>query len=294
MWMILRHFFDRQNNSWWFNARRLQLQNNSLPLLIGSAKRTADLSLSSLIIPAEKTEQGVLVKSVSALWSEIVAAIGSDWSEAFRIGPERWEEIIAGAFKKAGYDDVTLTPRSGDHGRDVIAVKRGFGCVKIIGSVKAFAPGNLVSYDAVRALVGVMTGEADVSKGIITTTSDFPPKIRDDPFLKPFIPTRLELLNGSELKRWLERLQQRTCLEARGTRYTVSAAPFHVSGHCLRTRVRCRIVNRMRGRRLIAAVNMPNALLRSLPAHSMRSTWCRHSFTSRPCSSRDRPRSTAR
>src|ERR1700674_1689501 len=37
----------------------------------------------------------------------------------FRIGQsqaERWEEIVAGAFKKAGYDEVTLTPRSGDHG----------------------------------------------------------------------------------------------------------------------------------------------------------------------------------
>ncbi|WP_370137360.1 hypothetical protein [Bradyrhizobium sp. USDA 313] len=33
---------------------------------------------------------------------------------------------------------MTLTPRSGDHGRDVIAVRSGVGCIKIIGSVKAY------------------------------------------------------------------------------------------------------------------------------------------------------------
>jgi restriction system protein len=69
--------------------------------------------------------------------------------------------------------------------------------------VKAYAPGNTVSYDDVRALLGVMSGEQDVSKGIVTTTSDFPPKIKDDPFIKPFLPTRLELVNGTALQQWL-------------------------------------------------------------------------------------------
>jgi restriction system protein len=157
----------------------------------------ASVTLSSLIIPDEKTAEGVLVRSASTLWSEIVSQLGSDWSLAYNIPSDRWEEIIAGAFKKANYDEVTLTPRSGDHGRDVIAIKRGFGCVKIIGSVKAYAPGNLVPYDHVRALLGVMSGEQNTSKGIVTTTSDFPPKISDDPFIKPFLPTRLELVNGA-------------------------------------------------------------------------------------------------
>jgi hypothetical protein len=62
--------------------------------------------------------------------------------------------VIAGAFKKAGYDEMTITPRSGDFGRDVIAVKNGIGCVKIIGSVKAYAPKRCVGQDDVRALLG--------------------------------------------------------------------------------------------------------------------------------------------
>jgi restriction system protein len=75
--------------------------------------------------------------------------------------------------------------------------------VKIIGSVKAYKPGTLVDYDSIRALIGVMAGERDVSKGIITTTSDFPPRVGEDPFIKPFMPTRLELINGENLRKWL-------------------------------------------------------------------------------------------
>jgi restriction system protein len=126
---------------------------------------------------------------------------------AYQLRPEQWEELVAGAFKKAGYDDVTLTPRFGDHGRDVIAIKRGVGCVKVIGSVKAYNIGHLVPYDAVRALLGVMSGERDVSKGIITTTSDFPPLIAKDPYIAPFLPTRLELVNGANLQKWLTELE---------------------------------------------------------------------------------------
>lgn len=66
--------------------------------------------------------------------------------------------------------------------------------------------GNLVKHDDARALLGVLSGERDVSKGIITTTSDFASRIVSDPFIKPFMPTRLELLNGERLQKWLASL----------------------------------------------------------------------------------------
>jgi restriction system protein len=133
--------------------------------------------------------------------------------------------IVAGAFRNYGFDQVILTPRSGDKGRDVIANRYGVGCAKIIGSVKANRPGNLVSYDDVRALLGVMSGERDVSKGIIATTSDFPPRIRQDPFIAPFLPTRLELMNGIQLKRWL-------------TDLNVEAAGFGIMGASVNVKVK--------------------------------------------------------
>jgi restriction system protein len=153
------------------------------------------LSVSGIIIPEQKVYAGVLIGSTSVIWAEIVNRLKDDWSLAQSIPPHAWEEIVAGAFKEYGYDEVTLTPRSGDHGRDVIAIKHGIGCIKIIGSVKAYKPGHLVEYDDVRALLGVLSGEQDASKGVITTTSGFPQNITKDPFIAPFLPTRLELMS---------------------------------------------------------------------------------------------------
>jgi restriction system protein len=121
-----------------------------------------------------------------------------DPSAAYLIPSRMWEEIIAGAYKKAGFDEVTLTPRSGDYGRDVIAVKWGLGSVRIIDQVKAFRPDRLVTANDVRALMGVLQGDG-ASKGFLTTTSDFAPKLQEDPLIVPFIPSRIELINGITL-----------------------------------------------------------------------------------------------
>ena len=164
------------------------------------------ITVSSLIIPDGRTNEGTLISSTSVIWDEIARLLANDWSVASQIPSDKWEDLVAGAFHKAGYDEVILTPRSGDHGRDVIAIKRGIGCVKIIGSVKAYKPGNLVPYDDIRALLGVMSGERDVSKGIISTTSGFPPLVEKDPFIAPFMPTRLELMDGEKLQQWLKDL----------------------------------------------------------------------------------------
>ena len=102
-----------------------------------------------------------------------------------------WEEIIAGAYKKAGFEEVTLTPRSGDLGRDVIATKRGIGSVRVIDQVKAYTPPRLVTANDVRALAGVLELDG-AAKGFVSTTSDFAPKIKSDPLLKKVIPHSAE------------------------------------------------------------------------------------------------------
>jgi restriction system protein len=105
---------------------------------------------------------------------------------------------------KAGFDEVILTPRSGDLGRDIIAIKRGFGSIKFIEQVKAYNPGHIVTADEVRALLGVLQAEQDASKAIFTTTSTFAPRIEADKLIKPFIPTRLELIDKAKLLQRLE------------------------------------------------------------------------------------------
>jgi restriction system protein len=176
---------------------------------IAQAADVATLVISSVIIPEKQVSEGVLIRSTSEIWLEIVRLIGSDWTQAYHLPPERWEELIAGAFKKEKYDEVILTPRSGDHGRDVIAIRHGIGTVKILGSVKAYGPRHLVSYDDIRALYGVVAADRAASKGIIATTSDFPPRVGADPFIGPLIPTRLELLNGAQLQTWLLKLAKK-------------------------------------------------------------------------------------
>jgi restriction system protein len=116
----------------------------------------------------------------------------------YQISWEKWEELIAGAYKAAGFDEVILTPRSGDRGRDVIAIKKAIGTIRVIDQVKAYRPGHLVTGEEVSALWGVIQGDK-ASKGFLTTTSDFAPKIKDNPFIAEFIPSRLELINGDQL-----------------------------------------------------------------------------------------------
>jgi restriction system protein len=86
---------------------------------------------------------------------------------------------------------------------------RGRGAIKIIGSVKAYKPGNLVRYDDVRALMGVLGSDLNASKGIITTTSGFPPRISEDKFIAPLLSTRLQLMDGPELLSWLIELAKK-------------------------------------------------------------------------------------
>ena len=164
----------------------------------------AQLLVQAVIVPGERTDEGRLIEAVTIPWFDIIAALAKDPNVAFQIPPEKWEEIVAGAYRRAGFEQVTLTPRSGDHGRDVIAIKHGLGSVRVIDQVKAFKPPNLVTANDVRALMGVLHHDG-AAKGFLTTTSGFAPKIKTDPLITPFMPARLELIDGEAL---IERLKQ--------------------------------------------------------------------------------------
>jgi Restriction endonuclease len=90
-----------------------------------------------------------------------------------------------GRIRKPGLKKSALTPCSGDRGRDIIAVKRGLGSIRVIDQVKAYKPNHPVTADEVRALMGVLHGDS-ASKGFLTTTSDFAPRLRQDPLITPF------------------------------------------------------------------------------------------------------------
>jgi restriction system protein len=161
------------------------------------------LIIQAIVERIDAVEDGHLVKVLEPAWRQIENALKLNPNALHELTPEQLEQLIAAAYDKAGYDEVILTPRSGDYGRDVIAVRKGWGSIRIIDQVKAFKKEHLVNANDVRALLGVLNADRSATKGIVTTTSDFAPKFKQDPFIAPYIPYRLELVNGVEL---IERL----------------------------------------------------------------------------------------
>lgn len=169
---------------------------------------TPNLLLQTVVSFGAKTSEGKIIEAVTLPWFEILKYIEDDPKHIYEISPEKWEEIIAGAYKQSGFDEVTLTRRSGDFGRDVIAIKKGLGIVRVIDQVKAYAPDHLVTANDVRALAGVLQTDG-ASKGFLTTTSDFAPRIKTDPLITPLMPSRIELINGEALIKRLKELESK-------------------------------------------------------------------------------------
>lgn len=166
---------------------------NLPPLLVQTA----------VITVGKATNDGALVEAVALPWREIVALIEKNPDFLNQVPWRRVEELIAGAYKREGWEEVTLTTRSADGGRDIIAVTHRPCAIRVIDQVKAYSPGHRVSANDVRALLGVLSSDLNVSKGFVTTTADFAPGILEDRSIVPFLPYRLELKNGVRLRSWL-------------------------------------------------------------------------------------------
>lgn len=179
----------------------------SLLLAIQNAKApTPELLIKAMLEPAGAGGEGKLVRGVAVPWFLFTDMILRDPESIYGIDPRVWEELIAGAYTQAGFDEVILTPRSSDYGRDVVATKRGVGTIRIFDQVKAYKPGHVVTAEEVRSMLGVITGAQNVSKGVITTTSTFAPRLLEDPYIAPYVPYRLELKPRDTLLPWLDEL----------------------------------------------------------------------------------------
>jgi restriction system protein len=148
------------------------------------------------------TPDGRLVVGVTVPWFEIIRQLQQDPGFLFTVDWRKLEELIAGAFEQDGWPEVVLTPRSADKGRDVIATRPGIGSVRIIGQVKAYRAGRVVTADEVKAVC--FTRELDrASKAMVMTTATFAPGIAKDSGLQSYVPHQLELIDGEMLRKWL-------------------------------------------------------------------------------------------
>ena len=90
----------------------------------------AALTLRAVIDTGERSFDGDLILAVLPAWDEIVRWIENDPDCVLKIDPYKWEQIVAASYERQGFDEVRVTPRSGDFGRDIVAVKRGLYSVR--------------------------------------------------------------------------------------------------------------------------------------------------------------------
>jgi restriction system protein len=120
----------------------------------------------------------------------------------YQIDCWKWEEILAGAYKQAGWEIVTLTPKRGDKGIDVIAERRGWGQLRflLLDQMKAYKPEHLIGPEEIREMGGGLFANPNASTALITTTSDFTPgAIEAAAGLAP----RIQLRPRGDLIAWL-------------------------------------------------------------------------------------------
>lgn len=176
-----------------------------------SAKREHDALIGfQLLEIREHVDQGSIVTALALPWQSIVTKLETDPAFLYQFvqAPEKFEEFIAASYELDGFS-VTLTPRSGDRGRDVIAEKKGFGAIRILDQCKAFSKGRRVELNDVRAMIGVLSLDRGASKAVISTTSDFATGVTKSDEFRDLIPYRLELRNGEALTEWLKLIGKR-------------------------------------------------------------------------------------
>ena len=174
-----------------------------------SVTRSPDVLLWFPIVDrGQSVPEGTLIGKPTVPWFELQRQLANDADFLFWFAqyPRKFEEFVAGMYQMDGWNDVILTPPNGDYGRDVIATRHGSCSVRMLDSVKAYSRGKLVRHTDVRDMFGVICADPRASKGAVTTTSDFEPRIADSPLLSPYIPYRLELRNGAQVLEWLKRL----------------------------------------------------------------------------------------
>lgn len=171
-----------------------------------SRAREAGILLGGVVDIVASTPHGSRISLIEPAWQAILKLLDADPDAAFQLTPRKWEEMVAAAYDAEGYD-VELTPRSGDGGVDVIATQKNGSRVRIFDQVKAYKRNHLVIADDVRALMGVVA-HSDATKGVVTTTSDFAPKIRDDRYISRALDGGLELVNGEALNKRLSSLRK--------------------------------------------------------------------------------------
>lgn len=122
----------------------------------------------------EKDEKIALI-TVDHLPLKIISKILKNPREVRNVTPRQFEELIADLLNELGFQNIVLTPRSRDGGKDIIASHSIQGIpLTFYFECKRYAEGNKIQLETMRSLLGTMAHESrKVNKGILVTTSTF-------------------------------------------------------------------------------------------------------------------------
>ena len=130
--------------------------------------------------------------------TELIAYLAKYPEFMRQLNPRKFEELIAEILRNKGYE-VTLTPKTRDGGKDIIALyKSPFGHQMFIVECKRYKEERKVGVELIRGLYGVKTAE-QYNQAILVTTSTFSKSAID--FVKP-LKFQLQLKDYNEVARW--------------------------------------------------------------------------------------------
>jgi restriction endonuclease Mrr len=131
---------------------------------------------------------------------ELIAHLAKHPEYMRQMDSRKFELLIADIFKRKGYD-VTLTPKTRDGGKDIIALyKSPFGHQLFIVECKKYRENLKVGVEIVRGLYGVKVAE-NYNQAILVTTSTFSKPAKD--FVRP-LKFQLQLKDYNDIRQWCE------------------------------------------------------------------------------------------
>lgn len=166
---IVREARRRENEK----AQALAFSLSHLPLKTVEIITEPDFSdKSNLILPKKFSKRIVSVDSIPI---QLLQAISSDPRHLHALSPRQFEKFIAELVDGIGFNDVVLTPRSYDGGKDVIASRIVNGIpLTFYFECKKYAEGNKIQIDTLRSLLGVVAHDSNKANiGVLVTTSTF-------------------------------------------------------------------------------------------------------------------------
>jgi len=135
------------------------------------AKQVGDFD-SKLILPKEARERIALVDYLPL---QVVGEIMREPALMRRLSPRDFERLIAHLIDALGFDNVILTPRSGDGGRDILATK-WINDIPVLFAFecKQYSAGRKIQLETLRSLLGVVSHSLTKANiGVLSTTSYF-------------------------------------------------------------------------------------------------------------------------